>query len=66
MREVYLFYTDQKTETELLLAGEKEEKRGNFYAHLYLGLYYEVREEREQAREYIVKAANNYTLDDYM
>ena len=66
MREVYLFYTEQKTETELLLAGDKEGKRGNFYAHLYLGLYYEVREEREQAREYIVKAANNYPLDDYM
>ena len=37
-----------------------------FYAHLYLGLYFEVIGNDEQAREHIAKAAGTYRTEDYM
>ncbi len=37
-----------------------------FYAHLYLGLYYEAMGERRLAQEHIFKAAEDYTADHYM
>lgn len=37
-----------------------------FYAHLYLGLYYEAHENQKLAREHIIKAAEDYKQDHYM
>jgi lipoprotein NlpI len=41
-------------------------KRQLFYAHLYLGLYFEVLGDDKQAREHITKAARGYQTGDYM
>jgi lipoprotein NlpI len=37
-----------------------------FYAHLYLGLYFEAIGENEQAREHILKAAERSKENGYM
>jgi lipoprotein NlpI len=37
-----------------------------FYAHLYLGLYFEAIKDDKQAREHITKAARQYQGGDYM
>jgi hypothetical protein len=47
------------------VVGEKEGKRGRFYSHLYLGLYYKAAADVEQARHYILKTVNEYNIDDY-
>ena len=66
MRQVYEFFAGNCSVDDVLVAGNKEGKRGNFYSHLYLGLYYEAEGNAELAKEYIVKAASDYQLDDYM
>jgi lipoprotein NlpI len=37
-----------------------------FYAHLYLGLYFEVMGKEQQARDHIAQAAETYRTEDYM
>jgi lipoprotein NlpI len=41
-------------------------QRQLFYAHLYLGLYFEALGDAEKAREHIAKAAGQYQTGDYM
>jgi lipoprotein NlpI len=41
-------------------------KQQLFYAHLYLGLYYEANGDAKLAREHITKAAEEYRVDHYM
>ena len=66
MRCVYELYAGNCTTDDVLAAGHKEGRRGKFYSHLYVGLYCEAKENVAQAYEYIVKAVNEYYLDDYM
>lgn len=66
MRSIYELYAGNCSPNDVLAAGQKEGKRGNFYSHLYLGLYYEVESDQERACKYILKAVNEYPLDDYM
>jgi lipoprotein NlpI len=50
-------------------AGEpsaSELNRRLFYAHLYVGLYFEATGEATQAHEHILQAVNAYKTDDYM
>ena len=63
---VYELIAGNCTPNEVLAVGEKDGKRGRFYSHLYIGLYYEVAADVEQARYYILKAVNEYKLNDYM
>ncbi|MGK7873184.1 MAG: hypothetical protein AB4426_07695 [Xenococcaceae cyanobacterium] len=65
MRSVYELYAGNCTIDDVLAAGKQEGRRGNFYSHLYIGLYYEVEEDVERSQEYILKAMR-YPLDDYM
>lgn len=54
---------------EAAKAGQPTEEQLNhrlFYAHLYLGLYYEARGEVEKARSHIVTAAEKHRIDGYM
>jgi len=37
-----------------------------FYAHLYLGLYFDVAGNEKMAREHIVQAAELFKVDSYM
>ncbi|MBD2666108.1 hypothetical protein B6N60_01790 [Richelia sinica FACHB-800] len=66
MRCVYDFYAGICQADDVLNIGRTEGKKGNFYSHLYLGLYYEVANQIDLAQEYIVKAADQYKIDDYM
>ncbi|NJK49954.1 tetratricopeptide repeat protein [Candidatus Gracilibacteria bacterium] len=66
MRSVYELYAGNCSIDDVLKTGQKEGQKGNFYSHLYLGLYYEVTENEPQAKEYITKAVSQYPLQDYM
>jgi tetratricopeptide (TPR) repeat protein len=66
MRCVYDFYAGNCTPDDVLAVGQLEGNSGKFYIHLYLGLYYEVENNVEKASEYIVKAVDNYKINDYM
>lgn len=66
MRCVYELYAGNCTTDDVLAAGQKEGKRGTFYSHLYVGLYYEAQEDVEQSCKHIVTAVHEYLLDDYM
>ena len=45
---------------------EEELNRRLFYAHLYLGLYYEVHDEPVKAKEHLKIAADEHKIDHYM
>lgn len=72
MKEVHALFAGPGTPEAVLaaaLAGElpaEQRQRQLFYAHLYLGLYFEATGDRKQAHEHIVKAAGQYRTDDYM
>ncbi len=72
MMEVHaLFAGKAKPEEVLKAAGEggpptSQLNRQLFYAHLYLGLYFEAIGDDKRAREHITKAAGQYRTDDYM
>ena len=71
MKEIHsLFAGKAKPEDVLKAASENasETKRNQqlFYAHLYLGLYFEAIGTPEKAREHIKLAAEKYQTNDYM
>jgi tetratricopeptide (TPR) repeat protein len=66
MRCVYDLFAGNCTTDDVLSVGKSEGLKGNFYSHLYLGLYYEAEGNGELAKEYIVKAADDFKIDDYM
>jgi lipoprotein NlpI len=46
--------------------GDDERKKRLFYAHLYLGLWYESEGDSKKAREHLTKAADDYRISHYM
>ncbi|WP_430794758.1 hypothetical protein [Trichormus azollae] len=66
MRFVYDLFYVICTYNDVLNIGKSEGLKANFYSHLYFGLYYESECNLELAQEYIVKATDNYKVDDYM
>ncbi len=74
MMQVYALYAG-KAKPEDVLAAAREVPRGAapdllprqlFYAHLYLGLYYEVLGDTKKALEHMEKAAGKYRIGHYM
>jgi lipoprotein NlpI len=67
MKEVYALFGG-KTAPEDILGAAKDARREEplFYAHLYLGLYFEAVGEREKSREHIFKAAREFKAEHYM
>ena len=72
MMEVHALFANKIKPEDILKAAvagnptPPQLKRQLFYAHLYLGLYFEVLGEGQQAREHISLAAGHYRTDDYM
>lgn len=66
MKSVYDLFAGNCTTDDVLNVGKLAGLKGKFYSHLYLGLYYEAENNLELAQEYIVKAADEYIIDDYM
>ena len=72
MMEVHaLFAGMAKPEDVLKVAGAGEPsspriRQQMFFAHLYLGLYFEATGDEKKAREHILKATEEFKSDDYM
>jgi lipoprotein NlpI len=65
MMEVYALFRGSSTPKKVLaVAGNN--RSGLFYAHLYVGLYYEARGDAKGALTHIRKAATDYSADHYM
>jgi lipoprotein NlpI len=72
MSEVYALFAGKLTVDDVLKAAkrpalsEAQKKNTLFYAHLYIGLYYEAKGEEKEAYEHIKRAATEYPSDHYM
>jgi len=72
MMEVYALYGGKAKPEDVLAAAQAANLPAEqlsvrlFYAHLYLGLYYEVLGERKKALEHMTPAAEKYKIRHYM
>ncbi|HKI36166.1 MAG TPA: tetratricopeptide repeat protein [Gemmataceae bacterium] len=72
MMEVYALYAGKAKPDDVLTATragnprDEDLKHRLFYAHLYLGLYYEAEGDKKKALEHITKAADDYPIGHYM
>jgi lipoprotein NlpI len=72
MMEIYALFAGKGTADEVLKAAEAGKpapaqlKERLFYAHLYLGLYYEATGDAPKAREHILLAADEFYVPHYM
>ena len=67
MREVYELYAGRASTDDVLRAAEASRQHdAPFFAHLYLGLYHEVRGEPELARKHLGLAATVHGRGHYM
>ncbi len=70
MKEIYALYRGKGSADEVLAAAgpatEKWRREAFFYAHLYLGLYFDALGDVTKAREHIAKAAIDFEAAHYM
>ncbi len=72
MMEVYDLYLGKRKPAEVLAAAESGEvpaelrKEQRFYAHLYLGLYYDATGDKKKALEHLTLAEGKYRIGHYM
>lgn len=65
-RSIYSLYAGEGSIDEVLQAGQREGKRGNFYSYLYIGLYHEAGGDETSARTYLRQATFDHEISDYM
>jgi lipoprotein NlpI len=72
MTEVYRLYKGELKPADVLAAAQRDDLKGEarkhalFYAHLYLGLYYDATGDQAKALEHMTEAAGKYRIDHYM
>lgn len=72
MMTVYDLYRGAAKPEDVLAAADAgevsaaERGRRRFYAHLYLGLYYDLAGDRTRALDHLTRAAEKYPIDHYM
>ena len=70
MKQVHQLFAGKGSPEDVLKAADTDEgdtKRNQLcYAHLYLGLYYEAMKDEAKAKEHMLKAAKDYSMDHYM
>jgi lipoprotein NlpI len=72
MAEVQKLFAGTATPDDVLAAAAKvkdgtgDGKAARFYAHLYVGLYYEATGDEKKAKEHITIAAEKYVIGHYM
>jgi len=72
LKEIHALFAGKGTEQlvlDAIKAGDPDPAtlaRGQFYGHLYLGLYYEAQGNTKKSAEYIAKAAKGYEAHGYM
>ena len=65
MSQVHDLFAGKATPDDVIKAAT-DNPRHLFYAHLYLGLYFEATKEPEKARRHLTLAAEKYPVPDYM
>ncbi|GEP41408.1 tetratricopeptide repeat protein [Brevifollis gellanilyticus] len=70
MKEVHDLFAGKGTVEDVLKAAETGEgealRNHRCYAHLYLGLYFEALGDEAKAKDHMLKAAKDYSMDHYM
>lgn len=67
MMEVHGLFAGTLKPKDVLAAAQKENSiRANFYAHLYLGLYYHILDKPKDEKKHIRLAATDYSMPGYM
>ena len=72
MMQVYALYRGEAKPADVLAAAQsgkpsaEELNERLFYAHLYLGLYYEAKGDRKKSLEHIGTAVEQYKIGHYM
>jgi lipoprotein NlpI len=72
MMDVYALYGGKSKPEDVLAAAQAGKPPAEqlamrlFYAHLYLGLYYEILADKKQALEHMTQAAEKYKIRHYM
>jgi len=71
MMEIYSLFGGKAKPDDVLAAAKRASdsaasNRQLFYAHLYVGLFYDVSGNEKLARKHITQAAEEYKVDDYM
>jgi len=72
LREIYELYLGKKSPDDVLSAAMKGDpdkslrNRQLFYAHLYLGIWFDLLDERAKALVHLNKATNDHPIDHYM
>jgi len=72
MKQVLELFAGKLTPADVIAAAEgsgakgEELKEGRFYAHLYVGLYYESEKDAKKALEYLTAAVEKYKIGHYM
>src|SRR5438034_5425256 len=72
MMQIYAVYAGKGSAEEVMKAATAAKSSPNqlndrlFYAHLYLGLYFDVAANEKMARDHIVQAAELFKVDNYM
>jgi lipoprotein NlpI len=76
MRQVYEMFKGDLKPADVLAAArvvaagvgkpDKEQSRQLFYAHLYVGIYYDLEGDTASALSHLTKAAGDYRISHYM
>lgn len=71
MQAVYELYAGKRSTDSVLAAADRATDPGHrrvarFYAHLYVGLYFDAQGQPKQARPHVEKAATSYRISHYM
>jgi hypothetical protein len=72
MRDIYDLYIGKKTTADVLAAAVKgdlkseQKNRQLFYAHLYLGIWFDLLGDRAAALEHLNKATDDHRIGHYM
>jgi lipoprotein NlpI len=71
MRDIYELYSGNKTPADVLAVANKVEGAGKknsalFYAHLYLGIWFDLTGDRPKALEHLNAATEKHRIEHYM
>lgn len=66
MMEIYALYAGKGTPEAVLEAASKSNRDAQFYAHLYLALFYAAQNNPEKERAHIFKATEDFAMEHYM
>ena len=66
MMQIYALFAGKGTPEAVLEAANKAGRDAQFYAHLYLALFYDAQKNPAKEREHISRATGEFAMDHYM